>query len=298
MAQLAGVIPPHVTPFTQGDMVDLDSLDKLVDFWLEAGVHGLATCASNGEGPLLREEERGSVIGEVVRLAAGRVPVIAGVSSPSTAGILAQARAAERLGADAILLTPPYYFRPSERELREHYKTVLGEVGLDVVLYNVPKFAGYNLPVELLVDLAMESDRVVGVKESSGLLWRISELIRQVGRRISVLAGTGEMLLSTLSLGGGGGIVGVAIFAPELAVELYEAHARGDHTRASELQLKLTMLNEIVVKGFNQLSATKEALRIRGLPAGYPRRPSLPLTEEESKRVREALRDAGLLPSE
>ncbi len=292
--RLEGVIPPHVTPFTEDGSLDLNSLERLIEFWLDAGVHALATCASNGEGPLLSKEERVQVIKRVVDSAGGQVPVIAGVSSPSTRDVFSQVRDYERAGADAILFTPPYYFKPNERELREHYRTVLGEAGIDVVLYNVPKFVGYNLPVELLVELVAESDRVIGVKESSGLLWRISELIRLVGDRVSVLAGTGDMLLPTLALGGSGGIVGVAIFAPELAVELYKSHAEGEWVRASELQLKLTMLNEVVVKGLNQLSAAKEALRIRGLPAGYPRRPSLPLTEEESRSVRQALEEAGL----
>ncbi len=290
-----GVIPPHVTPFNEDGSLDLGSLDKLIDFWLDSGVHALATCASNGEGPLLSREERVQVIRRVVDSVGGQVPVIAGVSSPSTAGILSQVRDSEGAGADAILLTPPYYFKPNERELREHYSTIARETGLPIILYNVPKFVGYNLSIGLIRELVHEFDIIVGIKESSGLLWRISELIREVGDRISVLAGTGDMLLPTLMLGGEGGIIGVAIFAPELAVDLYNSFKRGDLERASGLQLTLTMLNEVIVKGMNQLSASKEALKMRGLPAGYPRRPSLPLTAEEIKRVEEALKDTGLL---
>ncbi len=290
-----GVIPPHVTPFTEDGSLDLKSLDRLIDFWLDSGVHALATCASNGEGPLLSREERVQVIRRAVDSVGGQVPVIAGVSSPSTSDILSQVRDSERAGADAILLTPPHYFKPNERELREHYSTVARESGLPIILYNVPKFVGYNLPLSLIRELVQEFDNIVGIKESSGLLWRISELIREVGDRISVLAGTGDMLLPTLMLGGDGGIVGVAIFAPELAVDLYNSFKVGDLKKASEIQLTLTMLNEVIVKGLNQLSASKEALKMRGLPAGYPRRPSLPLTVEEAKKVREALTEAGLI---
>ncbi|MCD6348024.1 MAG: dihydrodipicolinate synthase family protein [Candidatus Korarchaeota archaeon] len=290
-----GVIPPHVTPFMEDGSLDLRSLERLVTFWLDAGVHALATCASNGEGPLLSDDERKKVLRFVVDLVGGQVPVIAGVSSPSTAGALRQIEDVENSGADAILLTPPYYFKPSERELLEHYRFLLRETGLPVILYNVPKFVGYNLPLDIIVKLAQEFDNVVGLKESSGLLWRISELIRLVGDKVSVLAGTGDMLLPTLMLGGRGGIVGVAIFAPELAVDLYNSFRSGHLERAAKLQLVLTMLNEVVVKGLNQLSAAKEALRLRGLPAGFPRRPSLPLTAEEREMVRKALEDAGLL---
>ena len=290
-----GVIPPHVTPFKEDGSLDLNSLERLIGFWLNAGVHALATCASNGEGPLLSKEERVQVIRRVVDSVGGQVPVIAGVASPSTRDVLSQVRDSERAGADAILLTPPYYFKPSERELREHYSVIARETGLPLILYNVPKFVGYNLPMGMVKELVHEFSNIVGIKESSGLLWRISELIREVGDRISVLAGTGDMLLPTLMLGGSGGIVGVAIFAPELAVDLYNSFKGGDLRRASKLQLTLTMLNEVIVKGMNQLSASKEALRMRGLPAGYPRRPSLPLTAEEIDRVKDALKGAGLL---
>ncbi len=290
-----GVIPPHVTPFMEDGSLDLRSLERLLTFWLDAGVHALATCASNGEGPLLSDDERKKVLRFVVDLVGGQVPVIAGVSSPSTAGALRQIEIAARCGADAVLLAPPYYFKPNERELVEHYELLVRESNLPVVLYNVPKFVGYSLPLSVVVRLARGFDNVIGVKESSGLLWRISEMIRLIGDRVSVLAGTGDMLLPTLSLGGKGGIVGVAIFAPELAVELYDSFRRGDLRRARELQLTLTMLNEVVIKGANQLSATKEALKLRGLPGGLPRKPSLPLTPEEREAVRRALEDASLL---
>ncbi len=292
---LEGVIPPHVTPFDREGSIDLASLEKLVSFWLEAGVHGLATCASNGEGPLMSEDERNTVIKRVIDLVGGQVPVIVGVSSPSTKGILKQIADAERLNADAILLTPPYYFKPRSRELIEHYRTILGKTSLPVILYNVPKFVGYNIPIDVISQISNEFDNLVGIKESSGLLWRISELIRLVGTDVSILAGTGDMLLPTLMLGGKGGIIGVAIFAPELAVELYDSFTKGNINRARELQLILTMLNEVVVKKFNQLSATKEALNIRGLPAGYPRMPSLPLSEEERDYVKRALEEANII---
>lgn len=289
-----GIIPPHVTPFTREGELDLASLDRLLDFWLDSKVHGLASCASNGEGPMLDEDERERVLRFVVDKVGGGVPVIAGVSSPSTRAILRQVRQAERVGADGILLTPPYYFKPSPRELLEHYRLILGSTGLPVILYNVTKFVGYDVPLDVVVRLADE-ENFAGIKESSGLIWRISELIRLLDGRGSVLAGTGDLVLDTLVLGGHGGIVAVSIFAPELVVDLYNSFMAGDLRRASRIQLTLTMLNEVVVKRYNQLSATKEALRLRGLPGGYARMPSQPLSEEEREEVRRALQSAGLL---
>lgn len=289
-----GIIPPHVTPFTREGELDLTSLDKLLDFWLEAKVHGLASCASNGEGPMLDEDERERVLRFVIDKAGGQVPVIAGVSSPSTRALLRQIHRAEGLGVDGVLLTPPYYFKPSPKELLEHYRLVFRSTNVPVLLYNVTKFVGYDVPIDVMVEVA-EHGNFAGVKESSGLIWRISELIRLLKGRGSVLAGTGDVLLDTLVLGGAGGIVAVSIFAPELAVDLYNSFKAGDLVKASKLQLTLTMLNEVVVKKYNQLSATKEALMLRGLPGGYARMPSQPLTEGEREDIRRALQSAGLL---
>ncbi|MCS7102496.1 MAG: dihydrodipicolinate synthase family protein [Candidatus Korarchaeum sp.] len=289
-----GIIPPHVTPFAQEGDLDLASLDKLLEFWLEAKVHGLASCASNGEGPMLDEDERERVLRFVIDKVGGQVPLVAGVSSPSTKALLRQVRQAEKLGVDGVLLTPPYYFKPNPRELLEHYKLVFKSTSIPILLYNVTKFVGYDVPLDIVVKVA-DHDNFAGIKESSGLVWRVSELIRLLKGRGSVLAGTGDVLLDTLVLGGDGGIVAVSIFAPELAVDLYNSFKAGDLRRASSIQLKLTMLNEIVVKKYNQLSATKEALRLRGLPGGYARMPSQPLSEEEREEVKRALQSAGLL---
>lgn len=289
-----GIIPPHVTPFTQEGELDLTSLDRLIDFWLDAGVHGLASCASNGEGPMLDEEERERVLRFVVDKVGNQVPVIAGVSSPSTRALLRQVRQAERIGVDGVLLTPPYYFKPNSKEILKHYELILESTSVPILLYNVPKFVGYDVPIDTILRVA-EHENFAGIKESSGLVWRISELIRLLKGKGSVLAGTGDVLLDTLILGGEGGIVAVSIFAPELTVELYNSFKSGDIARASRIQLTLTMLNEVVVKRYNQLSATKEALRLRGLPGGYARMPSQPLSEEEREDVKKALQSAGLL---
>jgi len=164
-----------------------------------------------------------------------------------------------------------------------------------VVLYNVPKFVGYNVDLGVVATVVEEYSQVVGIKDSSGMVWRVSELVRLVGGRVSVMAGTGDLILPTLVMGGRGAIVGVAIVAPAMCVQLYEAFRSGDLPKARELQLKLTYLNEVLIKRFNQLSAVKEALRLLGKPGGYPRLPSLPLDEREREEVRKALVSVGLL---
>ncbi len=291
---LRGVIPPHVIPFHEDGSLDLKSLEKLISFWLDSGVHALATAVSNGEGPRLTDDERERVLKLVVDQVGGSVPVVAGVSSPSTKIMVRQLQAVEKLGADAALITPPYYFKPSRRGLKRHYLTLLESSGIPLVLYNVPKFVGYDLPIDLVEELAF-NEKVIGIKDSSGSIGKITELIRRVKGKASVLAGTGDTFLPTLVQGGSGGIVAVAIFAPELMVEIYNSFVKGDLKRASELQTIATYLNEVIVKSSDQIGGTKEALRLRGLPGGYPRLPSVLPSEEESDKIGEALRLAGLI---
>ncbi|HID72568.1 TPA: 4-hydroxy-tetrahydrodipicolinate synthase [Candidatus Micrarchaeota archaeon] len=292
---LEGVLPPHVTPFTRDGEVDEEALRELVRFWLEEGVHGLVSCASNGEGPYLTRSERARVLKVVLEEVGGGRPVVAGVAAPSTREAIEQAKDAADVGADAVMLTPPFYYTPSQRELLAHYRAFLDKVDVPVVLYNVPKFVGYNVDPGVVATVVEEYSQVVGIKDSSGMVWRVSELVRLVGGRVSVMAGTGDLILPTLVMGGRGAIVGVAIVAPAMCVQLYEAFRSGDLPKARELQLKLTYLNEVLIKRFNQLSAVKEALRLLGKPGGYPRLPSLPLDEREREEVRKALVSVGLL---
>ncbi len=291
-SRIEGILPPHVTPFDKLGELDLSALDRLVDFWMDSGVHGLVTCASNGEGLYLSLEERVKVVERVVERSRGR-PVVVGLSSPTTDGLIEQARAVRDVGASAVMPTPIFYYRYSDREILEHYRKFLSRCDLPVILYNVPKFVGYNMKVEILVRLTKEFDQVVGIKESSGLVGRISELIRSA--KAPVLAGTGDTILPTLVLGGSGAVAGVSIIAPRMCVKLYELLRSGDLLAASELQLRLTELDEIVFKRYNQLSSVKEVLNLMGLPGGLPRRPSLPLSSREREELRRSLERFGLI---
>jgi len=161
---------------------------------------------------------------------------------------------------------------------------------LPVVLYSVPKFTGYSLEPALIQQLASKYENVIGVKDSGGSIGTITETIRLVGDRISVLAGTADVILPTLMLGGKGAVVAVANAFPEMCAELYDAFKRGDYEKAGDLQRRVAYLNDVLVKRYNQLSAIKEALKLLGLPAGYPRRPALPLKDDEKSDIAKALK--------
>jgi 4-hydroxy-tetrahydrodipicolinate synthase len=292
--RLEGVFVPHVTPFRDDDEVDLEALRDLVRFFLESGLHGLVPLGSNGEFPNLSFEERLSVLRVVVDEVNGRVPVVAGVGAPATVEVIRFARAALDIGVDGFLVAPPYYFTPSDREVFDYYSRVASRVDAPILLYSVPKFVGYHLSLDVVERLASEHSNIVGIKDSGGLVSRFAELVRRVGRRLSILAGTGDMILPALVLGAHGAIVAVANVAPRLCVQLYEAFKRGDVEGARELQVGINYLNEVVVRKYNQLSAIKAAMNLLGLRVGRPRHPYAPLGEREVSEISKVLREIGL----
>jgi len=290
---LEGIMPPHITPMKHDGEIDESSLRECVRFWIESGVHGLVPCGSNGEAPYLSREERKKVIEIVVEEANGKIPVIAGTGCMSTKETIALTKDAEDVGATAALIVTPFYFRLSNREIIEHFKEISESVDIPIVLYNVPKFTGVNLEPSVIAQLA-ELDQVIGVKDSSGSIWQIAEIIRLAGNKLSVLAGTGDVIFPTLMLGGRGAIVAIANVAPKICVNLYEAVKSGQYSKAKELQLKLLPLNEVLTKKYG-VTAVKEALNIIGKPAGYPRKPLLSLEDQSRAEIWAVLKNLMLI---
>jgi 4-hydroxy-tetrahydrodipicolinate synthase len=287
---LDGIFVPHITPFTREGELDEEALRKCIKFWVDGGVSGLVPCGSNGEAPYLSREERRKVIEIVMEEAGSKVGVVAGTGSMSTRETILFTRDAKALGVDAALVVTPFYFKLSSRELIMHYKAVLEAVDLPIVLYSVPKFTGFSLDPTVISQLASEYENVVGVKDSGGNIGNIAEIIRLAGDKISVLAGTADVVLSTLMLGGKGAVIAVANVFPKMCRSLYDAFKNGDYEKASLLQRRLSYLNNVLVKKYNQLSTIKEALKLLRLPAGYPRSPALPLGNDERKEIEELLK--------
>jgi len=290
---LEGIMPPHITPMKHDGKIDENSLRKCVRFWIESGVHGLVPCGSNGEAPYLSRDERKKVVELVVEEANGKVSVVAGTGSMSTQETIALTKDAEDVGATAALIVTPFYFRLTNKEMYEHFKRISESVNIPIVLYNVPKFTGVNLEPSVVAQLA-ELDQVVGIKDSSGSIWQIAEIIRLAGNELSILAGTGDVIFPTLMLGGKGAIVAIANVAPKICVSLYEAVKNGQYLKAKELQLKLLPLNDVLTKKYG-VTAVKEALNIIGKPAGYPRKPLLSLDDQSREEIRAVLKNLMLV---
>jgi 4-hydroxy-tetrahydrodipicolinate synthase len=286
LKRFEGIIVPHITPFTETGEINLEALRTCIRFWVENGVDGLMPCGSNGEAPYLAIDERRKIISTVLEEAKKGVTVVAGTGAPSTWETIRLTKEAADLGVDAALVVTPYYFKPSNRELTAHYKAVLEAVDLPIILYSVPKFTGYTLEPALIAQLAKEYSNVAGVKDSSGNIATIKETISLIGDKISVLAGTADVMLPTLTIGGKGAVIAIANAFPKLCVSLYKAYKKGNQREAAELQKTINHINEVLVKRFNQLSAIKEAMQMLGLPAGYPRKPALPLDETAKAEVK------------
>jgi 4-hydroxy-tetrahydrodipicolinate synthase len=287
---LDGIFVPNVTPFTRVGLLDVKGLRVCVQFWLEAGVSGLVPCGSNGEAPYLSRQERKRVIETVMDEVNGQVPVIAGTGSMSTQETITLTKDAANLGVDAALIVTPFYFKLSNREIREHYRAVLEKVDIPIVIYNVPKFTGLSLEPALIYELVAEDKNIIGVKDSSGNVGMTTEIVRLTGQLVSVLAGTADVTLSTLLAGGTGAVLAVANVFPHMCSGLYKAFKKGRYEEASKLQNRVSFANEVLVKRFNQVSSIKEAMRLQGLPGGYPRRPVLPLGKEERRNLENLLK--------
>jgi 4-hydroxy-tetrahydrodipicolinate synthase len=288
---LDGMFVPNVTPFTRAGRLDVKALRACVRFWLESGVSGLAPCGSNGEAPYLSREERIRVIETVMDEVNGKVPVIAGTGSMSTRETVKFTKDAADIGVDAALVVTPFYFRLSNNEIHEHYRTVSENVDIPIVVYNAPKFTGVSLEPTLIQKLAAENENIIGIKDSSGNVGTITEIVRLTDDKISVLAGTADVALSTLLAGGRGAVLAVGNVFPTLCSQLYEAFKNKRYEEASRLQNRISFANEVLVKMFNQIAAIKEAMRLQGLAGGYPRKPALPLDSDGRKALENLLKE-------
>jgi len=290
---LSGTFAALYTPFTADGAVDLDAYRALADRLASAGV-GLVPCGTTGETPTLTAEEYTAAVRAAVDVAAGRVPVIAGTGSNSTAHAIETTRHAKALGVDAALVVTPYYNKPPQRSLLAHFRAVADQGGLPVVLYNVPGRTGTNLLPETTLALAAHPN-IVAVKEASGSMAQVEALLTQRPDGFSVLSGDDALAMS-LVLAGGDGVISVAANAlPHEVKALIDAALAGQLTHARALQAKLLPL-------FDALFCTTNPIPIKRVASwlGHGRPDCrLPLTADAlddtmATRLRDALQHAGV----
>jgi len=288
---LAGVGTALITPFQQGGAVDEAALRALVDWQLAEGVHFLVPCGSTGEAATLTPEEHRRVVEVVVEQVDGRVPVVAGAGSNDTRKAIATSRDMAAVGATHLLHTSPMYSKPPQRGIEAHFRAIAEAVDLPIVVYNVPGRTASNVEAKTTLALA-EVPSIVAVKEASGNLAQITDILMARPEGFAVLSGDDELTLNVM-VGGGEGVVSVVSnAAPRPLVELVEAAARGDFATARERHAALLPLMRAAFSESNPIPI-KAAMSMLGRCENVLRLPLVPLADAHVAGLRSALERAG-----
>jgi 4-hydroxy-tetrahydrodipicolinate synthase len=282
-----GINPALVTPFTDdGKFVDETRLRALVNHCLESGVHGVVPCGTTGEFTNLTIEEKKKVIEIVIDEVNGRVPVIAGTGASGTDQALEMTKYAKDAGATAALIVTPYYMKPADRGIYEHFYTIANEVDIPIIMYNIPQCTGLELPWQMVEDLA-QIPNIVGVKDSSGQLKFMLAVLEKVRDKINVLCGHDEVVVAGLAAGCSGAILASANIIPDIWVRMYNHVKKGELQQARDLQYKIQKIARIIVG--SGAVGTKAGLNMMKIKVGPVRKP-LSIGGELTYEAREELR--------
>ncbi len=282
-----GIFPALVTPFTRdGKTVNEESLRILVNNSIELGVHGIVPCGTTGEFVNLTTDEKKKVIDIVIDEATSRTSVVIGTGASGTDEALEMTAHAKDVGADAALIVTPYYLKPSNRGIYQHYDTIAKEVDLPIILYNIPQCTGVQLSWQMVEDLA-EIPNIVGLKDSSGQLGYILAVLEKVRDKISVMCGHDEVVVAALAAGCSGAILASANLIPDIWVRVYDLVKKSKLQEARELQYKIQKMARIIAG--SGAVGTKAGLNMMGMKVGPVRGP-LSIGGELTYEAREELR--------
>ncbi len=287
--KLQGAMTALVTPFSNGQ-VDYDSFGRLIEFQIGNGIQGLIPCGTTGESPTLSHDEHDKVIEFTVEKAAGRVPVIAGTGSNSTAEALRLTQHAKDAGADACLVVNPYYNKPTQEGMYQHVER-LGEIGLPIVLYNIPSRTGIELHAETIIRMYNEIEMVVADKEATGKLDLTSAIASAC--EITILSGDDSLTVPLCSVGGRGVISVVGNILPGEIRKLCDAALAGDMAAARQQHLKLFPLFKALFKETNPIPI-KAALAMAGMIENELRLPLLPMSQHLREPLAKMLKEFGI----
>lgn len=270
-----GTGPPLVTPFTESGDVDTRRLEALVGWFEDRDVDFLVPCGSTGEAALMSTDERATVVETVTDAAS--VPVIAGTGHPGLHETVQQTQRAANAGADAALIVTPFYYNHDPDGLTAYYRAFAAAVDLPIFLYSVPKFTGVTLSPETIEDLS-DHDNIIGMKDSSADLAAFQRIKARIPASFTLFMGSGDLYGPALDAGADGGILALANIAPERTSTIFELHRAGDDDAAREITRDLAELNYAITSNHG-IPGLKAAMRSRGAPAGYSRKPHQPPNE-------------------
>ena len=285
-----GVFAAMVTPMTAGQEVDYETLRSFVNYLIEeGGVHGIIPLGSTGEYYALSDREREAVVDATLDAVAGRVPVLVGTNAGSTRQAVEYSRQAQAQGAAGLLLAAPYYSLPTPGELLDHFRTIDIAVDIPIMLYNYPGRTGVDMTPDLVGQLA-ELDNVRYIKESTGDITRVGEIIRRFGDKITVFCGCDTLALESLLMGAAGWVGGVVNVLPREHVELFDLAVRNkDLAAAREVYYALLPVLALMEGAGKYTQLVKAGCGLTGHPVGPPRQPLTPPSMEEIAGLAEML---------
>jgi 4-hydroxy-tetrahydrodipicolinate synthase len=292
MTRFSGSITALVTPFKDG-AVDEAAFRAFINWQIEQGTHGLVPVGTTGESPTLSHKEHDRVIEICVDEVKGRVPVIAGAGSNSTEEAIGFSKHAEKVGADAVLIVTPYYNKPTQEGLYQHFKAINDAIGLPIIIYNIPGRSVIDMSVETMARL-YELKNIVGVKDATANLARTSLQRQAMGPDFIQLSGEDATALGFMAHGGHGCISVTSNVAPRLCAEMQEACLKGDYATALKIQDRLMPLHNNLFLETNP-SPVKYAASVLGLMKDDVRLPLIPVSEGTKQAVRSAMVHAGLI---
>ncbi|RUP02936.1 MAG: dihydrodipicolinate synthase family protein [Mycobacterium sp.] len=289
MPEIHGIIAYPITPFTADTSgVDTDRLAALVDRLVASGVHAIAPLGSTGELAYLDEPEFDAVVDTTLTAVNGRVPVVVGVSDLTTANTIRRARYAEQAGADAVMILPVSYWKLSDREIAQHYRSIGESIGIPIMAYNNPATSGVDMSPELLVTLFDNIDNVTMVKESTGDLNRMRRIAELSGGELPFYNGSNPLVLDALRVGASGWCTAAPNLRPQPCIDLYKAVRADDLEKAQLRYDDLKPLLQFIVAG-GLPTTVKAGLDLLGFPAGDPRPPLLALDERRRAELQALL---------
>ncbi len=293
LKNLQGCGTALVTPFKAGGQVDEEALQRLVDFQIREGIDFLVPCGTTGESATLSMAEHLRVVAVVVQHARGRVPVIAGAGGNNTAHVIEMAQRIASLGVDGLLSVTPYYNKPTQAGLLEHYRALAASVKLPIILYNVPGRTSTNLLPDTVVQLSA-IDNIIGIKEACGDINQITELAMKIPPDFKLFSGDDALTLPLIALGGCGVISVVSNQVPRMMSDLAHLCFAGKYQDARNLQRKLYSLMKLNFIETNPIPV-KAGLAMMGLIEESYRLPLVPMSEDNKNKLRHAMKELGLV---
>ena len=285
-----GSIVALVTPFKDGE-IDYEKLGELVEFHIANSTNAIIPCGTTGESPTLTHREHGEVVGKVIEVANGRIPVIAGTGSNNTSEAVSMTSHAKEVGADGSLLITPYYNKPTQKGIYEHYKAVLKEVDIPIIIYNVPSRTGVSISAETVARL-YEFDNIVAIKEATGDLDQASQISNLCD--ITVLSGDDSLTLPIMSIGGKGVVSVLANILPREVSELTSSFLKGDIENAQRLHNRLFPVCKAMFIETNPIPV-KTAMKLLNRLNGEMRLPLCDMSEEHESQLKKALEENGIV---